>query len=190
MYKKYAIWSSFLAKTSYGFTLVELLAVVFIFVTIASLVTGILVTTLRGNNKTNAINIVQSNGDYAINQMTKAIRGATTLLSPLSCGPVASPTSTSSVQLAFPDGSIATYSCKDSNDNFSITSNSAALIDTSGLAVTQCNFTCGQDSSSSYPIIGIDFFLQPKNTNNFVDFKASSSAVEFQTSVVIRNLIR
>ena len=177
-------------KHEEGFTIVELLAVVFVFVIIGSLIVAILGATLRGNNKTNALNLVQSNGDYAITEIAKSVRNATTLLSPFPCGPVDIPTATSAVQLAFPDGTITTYSCMDTNGNPSITSNSAALIDTTSVSVAQCSFTCGQDTQSSYPIIGIDFFLQAKNANTFVETKASASAIEFQTSVVIRNLIR
>ncbi len=176
-------------SNSLGFTLIELLAVMIVFVAIGSLVTSILVSVLRGNNKTNAINAVQTNGDYAITQVVKSIRGATVLLLPTSCGPVATPTATSSVKLGFPDGSTTIYSCFDANNIPSVTSNSASLIDTNAISVVSCKFTCGQDDPSDYPIIGVDFFLQSKGTS-LSEQKASVSAVEFQTSVVIRNLIR
>lgn len=177
-------------KSSRGFTLVELLAVIFVFVAISSLIFSILVAVLRGNNKTNNVNLIQSNGDYALTQMAKGIRNATALLAPTNCGSVDSPTATSAVQLSFPDGSVSTYSCKDANNAASITSNSAALIDTTAVQVAQCTFTCGQDSPSDYPIIGINFSLQTQSPTGFVDQTASSSAVQFQTSVVIRNLAR
>lgn len=178
------------AKHEAGFTLIELLAVIFVFVAISSLMFSILVSVLRGNNKTNNVNLIQSNGDYALTQMAKGIRNATALLSPTNCGTVDAPTATSAVELVFPDSSISTYSCKDANDALTISSNSAALIDTAAVQVAQCTFTCGQDSPSDYPIIGIDFSLQTVSPTGFVDQKASSSAVEFQTSVVIRNLAR
>lgn len=177
-------------STSSGFTLVELLVVIFVFVSVGAIVISIVIATLRGNNKTNAINLVQTSGDYAIVQMAKSIRNATAILAPSPCGTVVSPAVSSSLQLAFVDGSTATYSCHDALNNPSITSNSAALVDTSAVTVASCKFTCGQDSVSDYPIVGIDFSLTSKTASNFVDLKASSSAIEFQTSVVIRNLIR
>jgi len=191
MYKKILKSCILNPESSHGFTLVELLAVVFVFIAVGSILLGIVVSVLRGNNKTNAINIVQSNGDYAMGQMTKSIRNATTLLGPLDCGTVDSPTATSSVALEFPDGTTTTYSCLDDNGAPSITSNSAALVDTNSVAIASCTFSCGYDSASDYPIIGIDFSLQSKvSSGSIVDLTASASAVHFQTSVVIRNLIR
>lgn len=173
-----------------GFTLIELLAVMFVFVAVGSILMAIIVGALRGNNKTNTINLVRSNGDYAISQMSKSIQNATALLAPTNCGSVSSPTATSAVKLSFPDGTVATYSCLDSNNNPTISSNSSALIDTTATKVTSCSFTCGQDSSSDYPIIGISFLLNSTQNSSFVDTSASGSGIQFQTSVVIRNLIR
>jgi len=173
-----------------GFTLVELLTVIFIFVVLGGILAAIITSTLRGNNKTNAINAITSNGDYAIIQITKAIRSATTLLVPYPCGTLSSPTSTSSVKLRFTDSSMSTYSCLDTNNNPSITSNSAALIDINSVKVAKCNFTCAQSSPSDYPIINVDFSLKSNTTSNLLEQQASSSAIEFQTSVVGRNMIR
>lgn len=173
-----------------GFTLVELLAVMVVFVAVGGIIIAIITAVLRGNNKTNALNSVQANGDYAISQLTKSIRNATTLLNPFPCGSIEAPTATSAVKLAFPDGSVTTFSCKDANNATNITSNSASLVNTNAVAVTSCNFTCGQNSPSDYPIVGITFSLQAKNANSLVETTASSSGVQFQTSIVIRNLIR
>lgn len=174
-----------------GFTLVELLAVIFVFVAVGSIIAAIITSTLRGNNKTNVVNSTTINGNYAITQIAKSIRGATTLLVPYPCGNLSSPTSTSSVSLRFPDGSVSVYSCLDTNNKPSITSNSAALIDTNTVSVAKCNFTCAQANSSDSPIIGIDFSLKSNTTSNFVEQQASlSSGIEFQTSVVARNIIR
>lgn len=172
-----------------GFTLIELLAVVFVFIAVSTLITSILVGALRGNNKTNTINTVQVNGDYAITQMAKSIRGATSLLSPFPCSTPSNPTTSSSLQLRFPDGNITTYSCLN-NGNPVITSNSASLIDTTSVSVSSCQFTCSQDTPTDYPIIGIQFSLQSASSSNFTEQKASSSAIQFQTAVVLRNLIR
>ncbi len=177
-------------KYNTGFTLVELLAVIFVFTAIGSLITSILVATLRGNNKTNAINTVETNGSYALSQMARSIRNASTLLVPFPCNNSDNPTTTSAIQLAFPDGTTTTYSCQDGLGNSSITSNSAALVDTNAVVVSACSFTCTQSTPSDYPIINIKFSLQSNGTSTFTEQKASSSAVEFQTAVVIRNLLR
>lgn len=180
-----------------GFTLIELLAVLGVFAIVSSIVASITVTVLRGNNKTNTINIVRSNGDYAISQMTKMLRNATSILNPYPCGTIDNPTVVSSVQLAFPDGSTTTLSCLDADNNPSITSSSASLtptpiplIDPTTVAVASCQFTCSQAGPSDYPVIGIDFSLNANTTSTFTEQQASASAIEFQTSVALRNLIR
>lgn len=179
-----------------GFTLVEMLVVILVFTTISAIVIAILTTTFQGNNKTNALNLIQQNGNYAMTQVVKSIRNASTLIAPYPCGTVSSPTATSSVSLRFPDGSTSTFSCNDSLGHTTLASNGAALIDTSSVTVSSCSFTCGQAtingtvSPSSNPIIGVTFSLQSKNSNGFADLQASASAIQFQTSVVLRNLLR
>lgn len=174
-----------------GFTLVELLAVIIVFVTIGSLLVGILIGSLRGNNKTNTINTVRENGNYVITQIAKSIRNARDYSFPVACGTVANPQTASSFTVAIPDGGVITYACTAT----SITSASASmtydLIDTNAISVVSCQFSCGQDSLSDYPIIGIDFSLLQKNTStSFVDLSASASAIPFQTAIVLRNLNR
>lgn len=177
-------------KLQFGFTMIELLAVMIVFVSVGSIIIAIISTTLRGNNKTNALHTVQSNGDYAISQISKSLRNASVLLNPFPCDDFSNPTATGAVKLAFPDGSVSTYSCTDSNGNATIASNNAALINTSAVRVTKCTFTCSQTSPSDYPVIGIDFSLKNLTGSNLFEQQASASGVEFQTSIVIRNLIR
>lgn len=177
-------------KRNKGFTLVELLAVMVVFVTVAGIILTLITTILRGNNKTNNLNSLQANGDYAISQISKSLHNASTLLNPFPCGTIDSPTATSAVKIAFPDGSITTFSCYDTNNNLNVTSNSASLINTNAVKVTSCTFTCGQNTPSDYPLVGVNIALQSKNANSFAESSASSSGVLFQTSLVIRNLIR
>ncbi len=169
-----------------GFTLVEMLAVMVVFVVIGSFVTAILVTSLRGNNKTNTITAVRQNGNYALSQMAKTIRNARYLILPSSCGTLSSPTVVQKVQLKDPGGNIITYDCSSGTN---ITSNSAGLLDTNAVSLSSCQFTCGQNSIIDPPVIGISFSLLQKNTTTkFADLTASSSAIEFDSSVVLRNI--
>src|SRR6185295_7696266 len=62
-----------------GFTLIELLASMVVIMTIGVLVVTIIVSSLRGTNKTNAILQVKQNGSLTLNQMTKMIRDAATV---------------------------------------------------------------------------------------------------------------
>ena len=56
-----------------GFTLVELLVVIFILAIVGTVAFGIITGTLRGANKTGSINNIRQNGNYVIGQMTKMI---------------------------------------------------------------------------------------------------------------------
>lgn len=169
-----------------GFTLVEMLAVMVVFVVIGSFVTAILITSLRGNNKTNTLTAVRQNGNYALSQMAKTIRNARYLVSPSSCGTVSNPTITTTLQLKDPNGNTITYDCSGGT----ISSNSSSLLDTNTVSLSTCQFTCGKETLIDPPEIGIDFSLLQKNTTTkFADMTASASAIEFTTSVVLRNIM-
>ncbi|MGH7245712.1 MAG: PilW family protein [Candidatus Levyibacteriota bacterium] len=172
-----------------GFTLVEMLAVMVVLVVIGGIIAAILVSSLRGNNKTNSIHLVQENGNYALSQMTKMIHNARVLDSPYPCGSLVSPTQTNQIVLTNPDNTSTTLSCS----NGIIASNGASLLDATNISLTSsCDtlFTCTQDSSSNLPVITIDFYLQKATTSNFVEQTASASAIEFKTSVDLRNIVR
>ena len=175
-----------------GFTLVELLAVLAIFVTIGIFVSSIIVSTLRGNNKTNALAIVQSNGTYALTSMVRLIRTARALQTPVACGTIANPVSASSLAIKDIDGNTTTLSCTTNGSTKYLASNSATLTDPNLVKWSSCQFTCGRNSGSDYPVIGIDFSLKyiSPGSGNFVEQTASSSAVRFQSSVIMRNMER
>jgi len=181
-------------KSSLGFTLIELVAVLGIFTTIGLFITSIIITTLRNTNKTNAVAAVQANGNYAITSMAKLIRSARSLDTSDTCGTTASPTTSNSFAIIGADGNATTFSCTtDAQSRPVIASNGAALTDSTSTKWTSCQFTCGRNSVSDYPVIGINFTLQyvaNGNSSNFADQIASSSGIPFQTSVIMRNLER
>lgn len=176
-----------------GFTLVELLAVLAIFTTVGFFITSIIISTLRNTNKTNTVTAVQVNGNYAITAMAKLIRSARSLTPGDTCGTIASPTSSSTFGVVSSDGNTTNFSCATDVQNHKyIASNSASLTDTGTIKWTSCQFTCGRNSVSDYPIIGISFSLQyvTNGSSNFTDQIASSSGIPFQTSIIMRNLER
>lgn len=176
-----------------GFTLVELLAVISIFIVVGIFITSIIFATLRNTNKTNAVTAVQTNGTYAIDIMSKLIRNARALDSSVTCGTIANPVGATSISVTNIDGSQITFSCtKDSNNNPMIASNGAALTDVNQVTWKSCSFTCGKNSPSDYPVIGIYFTLQYKSngSSSFADQTASASAVPFKTAVIMRNQVR
>ena len=185
-------------KNSEGFTLIELLAVIFILIAVGTIIGAILVSSLRGTNKTNTITVVRQNGNFAIMQMVKMLRSAKRLDFPVSCllplSPTPIPTYSSVTFTSFDDGQ-TTFSCNDSLDTppNTIASNSSSFLDTTSVSLVSCAFTCSQASPSDLSIIGINFSLSayaPTGVNLLPEKTASATAIPFQTSVTMRNLNR
>lgn len=166
-----------------GYTLIELLAVMMVFVVIGTFLVSILVTSLRSNNKTNSITNVRQNGQFVIEQLSKNIREAHAVITPYPCGSLDVPVSSNTVTITEVNGGQITYSCTGTN----IASNGANLLDDTSIIVQSCSFSCGQVSSQSSPVISIKFSLSAKTTSKFSDFSASGSAFPFETSVALRN---
>ncbi|HEX8965765.1 MAG TPA: prepilin-type N-terminal cleavage/methylation domain-containing protein [Patescibacteria group bacterium] len=182
-----------------GFTIIEMLTVMFVFAVVSAIAGAILVTSLRTSTKTNALANVRNNGTYVISQMTKTIRFARTLTVPYPCiyvSPTPFPIATSSMTIINADGGQITYACNGPSDTpaNTITSNGASLMDTStvGIATGKCSFTCSQSTTSDYPLIGINFSLNAVSPagNKFQEQLASGSAIQFTTSVLMRNIDR
>lgn len=182
-------------KNNKGFTLVELLAVSVVMVAVSVIITATITSSLRGTTKTNTINDVRQNGNYAISQVSKMIEYAKSfggvsndgvnftsscinLALPLT--PTPTPPQYSNIKIIGFDNGETIFSCSSV-----IASNGASLIDTNLVFVDACSFTCSQDKSTDAPIIGINFSLSKKTTSSLFENKAS---VSFKTSVKMRNL--
>lgn len=177
----------FLKKQS-GFTLIELLIVMMVLVTVGIITASIIVSALRGSNKTNTINTVRQNGNYAISQISKMLEFSQGFVGvsndnvnySTACS---SPTATYKyIKIVSFDNGTTVFSCNVPSST--ISSNSASLISPSDVALTSCSFTCSRNISVP-PTIGIDFMLTQKSSSNFFENKDS---VEFKTSVILRNL--
>lgn len=199
-----------LKKSGAGFTLIELLVVIVVVIAIGMFVVSILISTLRGTNKTNALTVVRQNGNNAISQMSKTIRNAKSLNDPASCvsPPVLTPTLGPSDHISFTgqDGQIMTYACCMSttgdsstlisiNEKFTGGSCSSAqqssLLDKTSVTLTNdCSFTCSQNSNIVSPSVKINFTLRSYTAGVGVLLQENSAIIPFQTSVVLRNLAR
>jgi len=177
-------------KYSNGYTLIELLAVMFVMVTVGLIVATILVSALRGTNKTNTIDTIRKNGNYTILQVSKMLEFAQ------SFGGVSTNGTTYTTDCSIPstrysyikiisfDNMETIFSCNMSSSPATISSGSASLINTSEVLLTQCYFTCSRNITVP-PTIGINFILSQKNAN--APFEKRET-INFQTSVILRNL--
>lgn len=169
-----------------GFTLVELLVSMIILITVGTIMVSILVSSLRTGNKSQAINDVRQNGNYAITQMSKTISYAkifngiststdgTNLVT--ACD---GSTSYKYIQITSFDNSVTSFSCGDS----AILSNGSPLTGSGvSLKANSCSFICTKTASGP-PIIDIKFTLQ-EGVNSLIE---NQSFIPFETSVTLRN---
>ncbi len=196
-------------KSNEGFTLVELLASVIVLVAVGSVIAGIITSSLRGSNKTNTIENIRQNGNYALNQISKDIEyalpfdGKNTGLSidngttyatscpfsALSPTPTPAATAYNVITVESASNKVTKYNCYGSTPLDSVLkANGTSLIDTTpatSISLISCSFTCIQTQATDIPIIKINFAIGPKILNGLVE--NSSPPVTFETSVTIRN---
>ncbi|MEX2007563.1 MAG: type II secretion system protein [Candidatus Levyibacteriota bacterium] len=186
-------YSLIIIRKSEGFTLVELLAVIMVIAVVGGIVGAILISSLVGTNKTNSLDNVRQNGNYALLQVSKAIEFSRNFYGVSTDGvdyitdctlPAISPTPTSTqygnIKIMSDNGQIVVFSC----NSGTISSNSASLIDTNTVTASSCFFTCSQDNIVQPPTIGISFTLTGASEGNFIENKTS---VPFSTTVTLRN---
>lgn len=189
-----------------GFTLIELLTGLVVLGVVGTIVSGIVVSSLRGSAKTNTVTVVKQNGDYAISVMGRMIRNASVFNGmstdginySITCSfpvgvttPTPTPVQYSYIKITSPDGNQTVFSCPPvpSPTPQTIASSSAtsqSIIDTNAVSVvpSSCYFTCSQDSLGNFTTIGISFSLSQKNAG----FLENNATVPFQTSISLRNL--
>ena len=176
------------APLSRGFTLIEMLAVIAIFIVVGSVGMAILITSFRTSQKTDIITLIQQNGNYALSQMGKTIRDARGIVTPFPCVPTVS---ANAITIITPDNQQVTFACLSNGASpATIASNGVSLLDTTKVTLTSCSFSCSQESDSDLPIISINFSLQQQSSSKLVEQIASQSAVGFQTSIETRNINR
>lgn len=122
-----------------GFTLAEILIVVFVFGLVGVLTTRSLALSLRGSSKSEAIADVRENVDYAINVMERQIRNAESLDCVASCG--SDGCSGDVIEYNNQDGDPSSFQCANNGGDFYISANSASVNDR--LTSSHINVTCG-----------------------------------------------
>ena len=186
-----------------GYTLVELLAVIIVLVVVGGIVISILVSSLRGSNRSTSVNDIRQTGNSTMSQMAKMIAYSQTfngvgtgakdsngnlifntncVSSPNPPTPTPTPTAYTYIKITSFDGGQTIFSC--SGNPLTISSGSASMIDTSAVSVTSCYFNCTQADLASPPIIDIHFTLQKKSSGLFSENNVS---IPFETSVTPRN---
>lgn len=181
-------------KNKKGFTLFELLLVILIVATVGGISTIIMVSSLRGSDRTNTINRLRAGGNYAMTQMIKMIKyaqkfeGVATESSPNEFKADCSDQGLTYnyLKIISFDGGSTVFACINSSNmsgSGEVSSNSAKLIDADSVQISSCKITCVRDNFGP-PTISIDFTLSAKSGSSFYEKQAS---IPFHGSVTIRN---
>lgn len=192
-------------KNNKGYTLVEMLAVIMVIVTVGSIITGIIVASLRDSNRSTNVNEVRQAGNFALTQIAKTINYAKTFEGVakendyLNDGTINYTRTCSTVdtyqyiKITTFDNIETTYFCDNSNRTLSKSTNSGwdpnslnfdPIINMASFYVNSCSFTCSQPNISIAPTIKIMFTVSKISASIFAENKVN---IPFETTVGIRN---
>lgn len=149
-----------------GFTLIEVLVVIFLLGVVMAIGVNLFFSILKGGSKAEIVKEVKQNGDYAISVMERMTRNAQS----------ASCSDSSSVTIKNPDGWTTTFVCEDGR----IASNSGTYLTSESVTATGCTFSCG---GTTPEVVTISFTLSQKGTPVRVEERATAN---FQTKVSLR----
>lgn len=166
-----------------GFSLIELLIVMVVFVILGSVLGSIIMTHIRSVEKTNSLTTVRQNGNYAIAQMSKDIRNASDI----------DTSAVNTVTLGF-NTYKKRYQCDLNNKTIEVgteitpgTYNFSSLFDTGSVKLTACsittNCTGSTDTNCATDLVSISFTVEQVNPASL----GRNVSVDFKTSVTRRN---
>lgn len=164
-----------------GFTLFEVIIVIFLFSLISVTGTSLFFSIMRTTSKAEAEKEVKQNGDYAMTVMQTMIRNARQI--------VPCETGASSLTIVNQKGSTNTIGCFDEDGMAKIASDSGALTG-SNVTVSTAGVTCSGSTlvfncqNTSPQTVSIAFTLSKSSVGAKIEEQAS---VFFQTSVTLRN---
>lgn len=188
-------------KKEKGFTLIELLSVLGIIVVVGTVVSAIIISSLRAANKANQLNIVRQNGNFAILQASRTIQYAKSFdgVSKTYDGNPENDNFSndctqsdgqrySAIKVTLFDQSKVVFACNPPSVpvTFSQTTGGAAtdLIDTGSVSIIDCYFACTQVFKTDSPVIGINLNLAQASGTTFAE---KTATIPFTTTITMRN---
>lgn len=165
-------------KNNKGFSLIEILVVIFVFAILATVAVQSLALTIRGTKKSESVIKSRENVQYAVNVMDRQLRNARSISCPVS--------GTQSNRIDYTDqyGSAAYFQCVTTGTDSYIASNSASNRLTSNeVRITNCAtaFTC---STAVNVPDSIDIVINALDINSV---GSEGSAVTVSTKILLRN---
>lgn len=164
-----------------GFSVIELLVVVFVFSILGVIATQILAISLKTSNKSDSISTVKSDVDYALSTMERLLRNS----SDITC-PTVYPNPDTSNQLSYVgDGVSATFVC-DASGGYIYLGPSSLRLTSPNITITNCAtlFTCTEGSTDGKvpDSVSVNITAQRANVSG-----AEGSQYTTQTLIFLRN---
>jgi type II secretory pathway pseudopilin PulG len=174
-----------------GYTLVELLTVIIILVAVGSIISSVLVSVLRSSNKSSVTDVVRTNGNNAMAQMSKMITYAQKLEGIsvdgskyyADCTSLSSTTKYYYLRIKGFDSGVTTFACANSQIASKSASGAISYLVDPKLYAT-CYFNCSQESAAAPA--RIDIFLDLKAASS-TTFSENQADIPFETSVTVVN---
>lgn len=166
------------SKLQNGFSLIEILIVVGLFAVISVITTQVLTTSIRGSKKSESIESVRSEIDFATQQITRQLRNASSIAG--GCTGVTQTAISFYDQNSIPN----TFSCLDlGTENGHIASSSANIrITSTDITITACEITCYAGQANTTDNVLLKFSAKDKLKTGI-----ESSQVDVETRVYLRN---
>lgn len=138
-----------------GVSLIEILIVVAIFAVLGLLISRVILTTLRGSNRSDSLVKVRDNLDYALSVMERQIRNAE------SVSPCPNP-DTDRIDFRDSNGIATYFACTNVGNSGYVASGSARLTNDQ-VAITTCSLVCTPASGRVPP--SVDISLEARGAN-------------------------
>ena len=157
-----------------GFSLFEMLIVIFIFGILGALSTQIIMLSLRSSAKSESLVKVREDLNYTLSVMEREIRGASSITCP----------DTNTLNYTNSLGLPGSFVCLTSDNTTYYVASGSAQVRMTGtdVSMSTCSFECDEGSANSPPSVTIN--LQAKNTNKSGVETANMSV---ETQIYLRN---
>lgn len=164
-------------KNEKGMSLIEILVVITIFAVLGVIVSGSLILTIQGTQKSESQIRVRENLNYSMDVMQRNLRSANSI------SDCAGTVGAKLINYYDQYGNLTRFSCLTDSNGTYIASGSARITSDS-VSVTSCSFTCSQEDVTNPPVVIIN--LSVKDTSS----KGSQGAsVNGESQVYLRNQI-
>lgn len=158
-------------KKKTGFSLIEILIVIFIFSIIGTLSVSAVLMTMKGSKKSDSQVRVRENINYAFSVIERQVRNSES---------VTCTASTTVLDYISSDGISSSFSCVDSGADKFIASDSSRLT-SEDVLVSDCSITCSKTENNP-AVIKVRVNAEDKNSNG-----SEKGSVTAETEIITRN---